>query len=265
MPVTFSVQIEGVPDPSDFEVVLSDGTTRTPVVATTAPAFEENEDATVLLLGDFGTGASGGPSPVEVRVVGELLVERANPDTGEPHDARGLRYTGPFLDLDGGPAIVAARVGPFTTDDEWLLPLGATPNHCRVSFPETTHRIQVTWSGGVTTDGTVPFTPDRTDLFVVHVVADDGAVVPSTDPAVSDRVAFLGLGDIGGPWSGGDPADYVNDGDNILDLCLRLADGFGADRIVAIETPSDPEDGTAFFDPTGDTPSEPQVFEVAVD
>ncbi|MCA9774006.1 MAG: hypothetical protein KC466_16420, partial [Myxococcales bacterium] len=114
MPVTFSAEVAGTPHAWAFEIELSDGTRRAPLCATLAPAAEENEDRTVLLIGEFGGPMPRGceparaPWPVAVRVVGDLFLE----GTDAPQSATGAEYSGRFLDLRGGPEIVAARLAP---------------------------------------------------------------------------------------------------------------------------------------------------------
>ena len=72
MPVNFIFPIDASSlSETDFEVVDSLGNIHTPVCAILAPANENGENRTVLLLGEFGTAVTN--PPVEVRVVGDLF------------------------------------------------------------------------------------------------------------------------------------------------------------------------------------------------
>lgn len=64
---------------------------------------------------------------------------------------------------ENGIELLAAQFERFTTDGETTHGRGY-PNHCRILFPNTTHRVRLLFDGGVTLDGVKPITPDRTDL-----------------------------------------------------------------------------------------------------
>ena len=72
MPVNFQFPLDASSlSETDFEVLDGLGNVHTPVCALLAPANENGENRTVLLLGEFGTAVSN--PPVEVSVVGELF------------------------------------------------------------------------------------------------------------------------------------------------------------------------------------------------
>lgn len=72
MPVNFKYPIDASTlSASDFEVVDSLGNIHIPMCAVLAPANEDGENRTVLLIGEFGNAATS--PPVEVRVVGDLF------------------------------------------------------------------------------------------------------------------------------------------------------------------------------------------------
>ena len=72
MPVNFMFPINGSTlSETDFEVVDNLGNIHTPMCAILAPANENGENRTVLLLGEFGTAVTN--PPVEVRVIGDLF------------------------------------------------------------------------------------------------------------------------------------------------------------------------------------------------
>jgi len=72
MPVNFIFPIDASTlSASDFEVVDSLGNTHIPMCAILAPANENGENRTVLLIGEFGTAVTN--PPAEVRIVGDLF------------------------------------------------------------------------------------------------------------------------------------------------------------------------------------------------
>ena len=72
MPVNFRFPLDASSlSETDFEVVDSLGNIHIPMCAVLAPANENAENRTVLLLGEFGTAVTN--PPVEVRVVGDLF------------------------------------------------------------------------------------------------------------------------------------------------------------------------------------------------
>ena len=72
MPVNFKFPLDvSSLSETDFEVLDSLGNIHTPICVSLAPANENGENRTVLLLGEFGTAVTN--PPVEVRVVGDLF------------------------------------------------------------------------------------------------------------------------------------------------------------------------------------------------
>ena len=72
MPVNFKFPLDvSSLSETDFEVLDSLGNIHTPMCVSLAPANENGENRTVLLLGEFGTAVTN--PPVEVRVVGDLF------------------------------------------------------------------------------------------------------------------------------------------------------------------------------------------------
>merc|ERR1712083_203639 len=87
---------------------------------------------------------------------------------GSKVSAKGLTYSGRSLDVQEGVILLTATYKTFSTTGETLrnplIGVKAFPNHCQHLFPETTHRIQLIFNGGVTLDGLHGITPDRVDL-----------------------------------------------------------------------------------------------------
>ena len=220
-PVTFSlpVDMESL-DASFFRWTLSDGrqTHAECAFPNGGPAAEPNERQAIAIIGDAGGWSTASIEKLEI--VGPLMLLR--PD-GTKVSAEGLEYDGPSLVWENGAVLLDARLEVFSTEGETLRGGGVRnqpqfPNHCRVNFPETTHRIRMLWDGGVSNDGNRELTPDRTDLF--RIVDAAGAELPAS--------SVLGLADLGSepaPRGDAERDAYVADGDNYLDVCLALADG----------------------------------------
>jgi len=201
MPVNFRFPL----DPSslaetDFEVVDSLGNTHTPGCVFLAPADEDGENRTVLLLGEFGT-ASTNP-PVEVRIVGDLLT--AETFSGESAcseiiNLNGLATTN-VVPLDAGPSLFFAQR------------IEGNLNECTSG----TQTIQVAWNGGVTPyiDGDA-----ESDLFQYYVGYSDSAgdLIPHVPISIAD----------------------IEDNDNFHQLCFATSDEIVQVSMVA-NTVEDP-------------------------
>lgn len=103
--VVFDAEVDAASlQPRAFAVVLADEEPVLPEAATLAPASEDDENRTVLLVGELS--AKGGAEPTHVVVVGPLWAE----------DGRSLRGLGAAVEpFAAGPRVVAAvvlAVGP---------------------------------------------------------------------------------------------------------------------------------------------------------
>ena len=135
MPVNFRFPL----DPSslsetDFEVVDDLGNTHTPGCVFLAPADEDGENRTVLLLGEFGTAITN--PPVEVRIVGDLFTTETfsgESACSEIINLNGLATTN-VVPLNDGPSLFFAQR------------IEGNLNECTSG----TQTIQVAWNGGVT-------------------------------------------------------------------------------------------------------------------
>jgi len=214
MPVTFNFPLGRTPDKSAFVMELSDGTVTSPVCVVEAPANEENELDTLLLLGQFGDGMRDTVWPVKLSIVGEVLL---NGPEGEL-DAEGLTFESP-LDMrytKSSVRMVYARMWDVKNFDEgnryptWPLPSSTYPNNCQSLFPSTSHIIRVAFSGGVTRDGVIAVTPDQMNVFSLRTV-------------LGQQVEYLGLADLGKTVNADPGQIYQQDGDNYLDICLNLS------------------------------------------
>jgi hypothetical protein len=125
LPVVVSHQVDAESlDASDFVVTTSSGRRASPICAPLAPADDDDELQTVLLVGELGTAED---RPARVSIAGELLAVDGT-------DLRGLE-TDDIDTFEDGPELVLAKIRPA---QEKCSSLGSTDE------------IQTTWQGGVT-------------------------------------------------------------------------------------------------------------------
>jgi len=183
---------------ADIVITMADGTTRSPSGGSYMPAIERNEQITLLLIGDFGWRDNLTMSSVSIK---------------------GSTYSGPGLSFaNQGNDMAMARWFDVQTHADlegsgtwsaWIIDLARGRNDCRARFGDTTHVVQIVTYGGMTVtfnghEG-LPFDVDaekHKQMFKV-LFGSDRSELPA------DR--FLGLAD-------------AEDGDNFLDLCLKLTD-----------------------------------------
>ena len=186
MPVNFMFPIDGSTlSESDFEVVDSLGNIHIPMCAVLAPANENGENRTVLLLGEFGTAVTN--PPVEVRVVGDLFTTdtlSGESACSEIINLNGITTTN-VIPLDYGPSLF------FAQRIDGIL------NECSSGV----QTIQVAWNGGIT-----PFLSGDTesDLFQYYIGYSDssGVLIPHVPISIAD----------------------INDNDNFHQLCFSTSD-----------------------------------------
>ena len=150
-----------------------------------APANENGENRTVLLLGEFGTAVTN--PPVEVRVVGDLFT--TDPLSGESACSEIINLKGittkNVIPLSDGPSLFFAQR------------IDGNLNECGSG----TQTIQVAWNGGVT-----PYISgdSESDLFQYYVGYTDssGVLIPHVPISIAD----------------------VNDNDNFHQLCFSTSD-----------------------------------------
>jgi hypothetical protein len=149
LPVVLDAEVDNQTlDAADFEVELASGARRTPICATLLPAQEENEDRTVLLIGDLGSLSD---PPRWVRVVGELR--------GEDGSVLGGAVAVPAF--ESGPSLVMAEPAAI---EQTECPQG------------TAAAIRLIFSGGVlSTDGD-EFAAADLERFSIATLA--GVVTP---------------------------------------------------------------------------------------
>lgn len=172
MPVNFKFPIDGSSlSATDFEVIDSLGSSHTPLCAVLAPANENGENRTVLLIGEFGNANSS--PPVEVRIIEDLFTSNSLPGESacaEVMNLNGLSTTN-VVPLSEGPSIFFAQKIEGAISD----------------CGSGTQTIQVAWNGGVT-----PFISGDTesDLFQYYVGYSDssGILIPHVPIAIADTL-----------------------------------------------------------------------------
>jgi len=186
MPVNFKFPLDASSlSETDFEVLDSLGNIHTPMCALLAPANENGENRTVLLLGEFGTAVTN--PPVEVRVVGDLFTTdtlSGESACSEIINLNGITTTN-VIPLDDGPSLFFAQR------------IDGNLNECSSG----TQTIQVAWNGGIT-----PFISADTesDLFQYYIGYSDSSGVPI--PHIPISIAD------------------INDNDNFHQLCFSTSD-----------------------------------------
>ncbi len=136
IPVTFNWFIRGERIPvRDFRVVRSDGTVAVPTCAIRFPPDEPDEAQTVNLIGSFGDAVDG-PTPVAIKVVGEL--------EGKPPGARRWQPIRHLAKVRVDPI----SGGPYIVDAWTIMPsiYRRDPNRCTTGDTF----VRVMWSNGLT-------------------------------------------------------------------------------------------------------------------
>ena len=186
MPVNFRFPLDSSSlSGTDFEVVDSLGNIHIPMCAVLAPANENGENRTVLLLGEFGTAVTN--PPVEVRVVGDLFTI----DT-----LSGESVCSAIINLNG---ITTTNVIPLADGPSLFFAqrIDGNLNECNSG----TQTIQVAWNGGIT-----PYISGDTesDLFQYYIGYSDssGVLIPHIPISIAD----------------------IDDNDNFHQLCFSTND-----------------------------------------
>lgn len=188
MPIVLTHEVDrDTLEESDILIVLSDGTELHPLCADPFPAEEDNEDRTILLVGNLGDGSN---PPIEVRIVDELLTEGDAP--GGSRDLHGLRFE-EITPLDVGPSLIWAERLPQTEAE--------TGGDADCPENRTVQIVQTTWAGGVTGPLGQELAEEQRNRM--HVLLED-------ESGNSSWVIPFALGDL-------------QDGDNNVDLCLDLS------------------------------------------
>lgn len=186
MPVNFKFPLDASSlSETDFEVLDSLGNIHIPMCAVLAPANENGENRTVLLLGEFGTAVTN--PPVEVRVVDDLFTIGTLLGESTCSEIINLNgtYTTNVVPLGDGPSLFFAQK------------IDGNLNECNSGV----QTIQVAWNGGIT-----PYINGDTesDLFQYYIGYADssGILIPHVPISIAD----------------------INDNDNFHQLCFSTSD-----------------------------------------
>ena len=166
---------------------LDDGSIGAIKCVTPAPASDQGELRTILLLGDLGSIDN---QPFEVEIAGNIL----SLDGRRNFLGSNVRVTR----LERGPEIVHADIVP---EDQWELGKQASifPFGSGSGCPPSTQQvIRVTWTGGITKFGGGEVDQTEQSAYRILVEGDDGQLM---------RIEPFAMGDLG-------------DGDNNHKLCL---------------------------------------------
>ena len=201
MPIIFSHEVDITTlEPGDLKITQASGATGKLTCLTLAPADDEGELRTALLVGEYGSAED---QPVSVEIVGNVLTL----DGSANFKGTSISVT----PLEKGPTIVWAEIVP---EDRWRLGTQATAfpfgggSGCPVGTKQV---VLATWGGGITKPGGAPADDNERDLYEVSVV-DQGKGVRVVTP--------IALADLG-------------DGDNNHRLCLDTKD-----RAVSVSFPA---------------------------
>ena len=186
MPVNFKFPLDvSSLSETDFEVVDRLGNIHTPNCVSLAPANENGENRSVLLLGEFGTAVTN--PPVEVRVIGDLFTTdtiSGESACSEIINLNGITTTN-VISLDDGPSLFFAQK------------IDGNLNECNSG----TQTIQVAWNGGIT-----PYISGdaESDLYQYYVgySNNSGDLTPHIPISIAD----------------------INDNDNFHQLCFSTSD-----------------------------------------
>ena len=185
MPVNFKFPLDALSlSETDFEVLDNLGNIHTPVCVFLAPANENGENRTVLLIGEFGTAVTN--PPVEVRIVGDLFT--TDTFSGESACSNIINLNGftttNVIPLNDGPSLFFAQG------------IDGNLNECNSGI----QTIQVAWDGGIT-----PYISGDTesDLFQYYIGYSDssGVLIPHVPISIAD----------------------INDNDNFHQLCFSTS------------------------------------------
>ena len=208
MPVNFKFPLDASSlSETDFEVLDSLGNIHIPMCAVLAPANENGENRTVLLIGEFGTAVTN--PPVEVRVVDDLFT--IGTLSGESACSEIINLNGTYtinvVPLDDGPSLFFAQK------------IEDTLNECTLGI----QTIQVAWNGGITPyiNGDI-----ESDLFQYYIGYSDssGVLIPHLPISIAD----------------------INDNDNFHQLCFSTSDEIVSISMMA-NTVEDPNGDPNLF------------------
>jgi hypothetical protein len=258
LPIEFSWPIRpSTLDPTDFVVVLNDGSRVTPEVCSIAPNSDYNERAVAVIFGKFGNRL--GPDnpqalyPVRVEVVADSTpLQLVGPNNvfasavGFSADSRGTPYTDSDVDpaQRGGPKLVGAKLTVMSAvgDGAPAFLAGTTPNDGVALYgDQAQYRLRVLTSGGFSPDGVRGMYPTEFARYFRLRASTSGGPVELTETGVDYNldghiVRVVGLAELGLVAGSYDDC-YNEDQDNQIDIVLA-GDEAGMRLITHVEVPS---------------------------
>lgn len=260
LPVEFSWPIRpSTLDPTDFQIVMNDGTLVTPEASSIVPNADYNERAVAVLFGQFGNRlAPDNPLaryPARVNVVADATpLQLVGPGgqivsaVGMGADSPGTPYTDPDVPPGerGGPRLVGAKITRMSAvgDVAPTFIAGASPNDGITLYgeQEAQYRLRVYTSGGFSPDGVRGVWPDEySRYFRVHATTAGGQTVLLEEVGVpydvdGATVRVVGLAELGKLTNAYDSC-FIEDQDNQLDIILA-GDEAAMRKITGVEVPS---------------------------
>ncbi|MCG8672749.1 MAG: hypothetical protein MI867_25335 [Pseudomonadales bacterium] len=199
----------------DLQVVTQSGKTLRPRCSVLLPANDEDEDRTILMLGELGDKDD---PPIEVRVVGSILTEPTS--HGEQYDLNGLVSPLPIT-LEEGPSLVLAEPVP-------LASIEASNDGRDCPIDSTQQIIRLIWDGGITQFNNNPanWPPGAGEELAENEYKRIWVTVENTAGEQREINPFY-IGD-------------RDDGDNNNELCLNTEDTAISVRVEA-NTVTDPD------------------------
>jgi hypothetical protein len=237
LPVVFSWPVlPSTVQPSDFEVVLSDGRPGRVDGVSLVPNQEYNERQVIVLVGELGD--RDGLYAERVTIVEDdsplQLVGPQGPVSGV-----GLSFEGvdPY---QTGPSLVAAKLTAMSTEGEGSPQMFSTTgsNDGVTLYGEGAKwRLRLYTSGGFSPDGVRGLRPDEFSSFFVLHTEDSLLTEVGVDYELGGgTLRILGLADLGEPAPTYDDC-YVEDWDNYIDIVMD-GDRQAIEQLVSVEIPA---------------------------
>ena len=258
LPVEFTWPIRpSTLDPTDFIVILSNGSRVQPQVCSISPNLDYNERAVAVLFGKFGNRLSpedpGAIYPVRVEVVADQTpLQLVGPGArfvsavGMGVDCGGSPYTDPDVEPSrrGGPRLVGAKLSVMSAlGDGAPTVFGVnSPNDGIALYgDQAQYRLRVFTSGGFSPDGVKGMLPTEFSRYFRLRAQTSAGAVELTETGVDysldgHRVRVVGLAELGIPGQAMEDC-YTEDQDNQIDIVLA-GDKAGMRLITAVEVPS---------------------------
>jgi hypothetical protein len=240
--------------PTDFQVVLSNGTCVAPDVVSISPNLEYNERSTVVIFGTFGNritpGNRGSIYPVQLRILRDATPLTLAGPNGRTASAVGMTYGDRRTPMTAyqpgkGPTLVAAKLSVMSTLGESAPAIfsGTLPNDGVALYgPAARYRLRMMTTGGFSPDGVRAIYPTEfSRYFRLQARGSNGNTILITQTGVDyfidgHRLRVLGLADLGLKQDTYEDG-YQVDNDNYIDIVMD-GDIGAMRRITYLEIPA---------------------------